>query len=405
MRIALTGVTGVLGRNLLFEFIKRHLDDLDSLEILLLGRDRAGEDIRQRAERALITDGFPYIGEARALAAGVREFWRINVRAVHMDLDRSDLGLARDGLRELQASPIDLFFHGAALTDLRRSAGVESALFRTNVAGTERLLQLVSDLQVGEFDYIGSAYCCGHADGSIPPDYVNGGEGFRNPYEETKLRAEIAVRRFARERGQQCRYFRPSIICGRLMELPLGSICKFDVFYSLAVFLYRLKLQVLRDPRGALEMPLHLDLRVNCSPGGSLNIVPVDYVAKAIYEVCLTGGRAGSYHVVNDRETPHRVLFPLILDALNVHGVHLTEGLPEDPNRQEALLYRTVGAVFGPYVEAGPMLFDTSSLAEALRSTGLRCPPVDARTFPMLMAYAREQAFGLTATPEAMLAG
>ena len=39
MRIALTGVTGLLGRNLLFEFIRQHEHDLDNLEIFILGRN------------------------------------------------------------------------------------------------------------------------------------------------------------------------------------------------------------------------------------------------------------------------------------------------------------------------------------------------------------------------------
>jgi len=411
LRVAVTGATGVLGRNLLFELIKRHRDDLDSLEVLVLGRSRRGRDVRRRAEDAVLSDGLPYVrgaptdADAKPSADALGAFCRANVRGIPMDLDREDLGLTAEGARELRAGPIDLFFHGAALTDLRASAPVAAAVARTNVAGTARLLELVSSLDVGEFCYIGSAYACGHADGRILPDHVNGDDGFRNPYEASKLAAEVLTRRFARERGQRCRYFRPSIICGRLLELPTGCICKFDVFYALAVFLYRLKLQAFGDRAAALARPLRLDLRACCNPRGGLNVVPVDYVAKAICEVCLSGHPGESYHVVNEVATPHRLLFRLIPEALNVQGVEVVECVPADVSRQEALLYRTLGPVFGPYVQAGPMHFDTTSMAEALRGSGLRCPPVDGRTFPALMAYAREQFFGLAAAAEPRKAG
>ena len=68
MRVAVTGATGVLGRNLLFELIKRHRGDLDSLEVLVLGRSRGGRDVRRRAEDAVLSDGLPY-GKMLAEAA------------------------------------------------------------------------------------------------------------------------------------------------------------------------------------------------------------------------------------------------------------------------------------------------------------------------------------------------
>ena len=403
MRVAVTGATGILGRNLLFELIQRHRRDLDSLEVLVLGRDEAGRSIGRRAEEEVVSDGLHYVGGPGAdeLAA----FCRANVRGVPFDLDRDDLGLTPEGVRELSRAPIDFLIHSAALTDLRASAPVAVAVARTNVAGTRRLLDLVSSLTVGEFCYVGSAYACGHAEGRILPDQVNGRDGFRNPYEASKLEAEVLTRRLGRARGLRCRFFRPSIICGRLLEPPRGSICKFDVFYAVAVLLYRLKLQAFGDPGLALGMPLRLPLRACCNPQGGLNVVPVDYAAKAIWQACLSGHAGESYHVVNGKPVPHRQLIRLICDALRVEGLEAVDTIPGDLNRQEALFYRLLWPVFGPYVQAGPMLFDTASMDDALRGSGLRCPAVDDRTFPALMAYAAEQSFGLAAPVEVRKAG
>jgi nucleoside-diphosphate-sugar epimerase len=393
VRVAVTGATGILGRNLLFELIQRHRNDLDSLEMLVLGRDEPRRGIGRRAEDAVLSDGLPYLAgiSAEELAA----FCRSNVRGVRFDLDREDLGLTPEGAHELERRPIDFFVHAAALTDLRTSAPVAAAVARTNVAGTQRLLDLTASLALGEFCYIGSAYACGHAEGRIPPDYVNGHDGFRNPYEASKLAAEVLTRRIARERGLRCRYFRPSIICGRLIEPPWGSICKFDVFYAVAVLLYRLKLKAFGNHDAALEAPVRVHMRAFCNPRGGLNVVPVDYAAKAIWETCLSGHPAESYHVVNDAAIAHGTLLRLICEALNVEGVEAVDVMPGNMGREEALIYRTLWPVFGPYVQAGPMLFDTESLDDALRGSGLRCPAVDERAFSVLMDYAAEQSFGL----------
>lgn len=40
MKIAITGATGLLGRNVLFEFLKQHIAQLDMLEVIVLGRDK-----------------------------------------------------------------------------------------------------------------------------------------------------------------------------------------------------------------------------------------------------------------------------------------------------------------------------------------------------------------------------
>ena len=147
-------------------------------------------------------------------------------------------------LEKLGAKPIDYFFHIAALTDFRDGPAVIESLWQTNVEGTKQVLSLVSSLSVGEFVYVGSAYSCGLRGGRIPPNCMGPPSSrFRNPYEKSKLEAEMEVRSFAQESGVRCRYFRPSTICGRLMEPPTGCIHKFDVFYAWAAFFLRAKMK------------------------------------------------------------------------------------------------------------------------------------------------------------------
>jgi nucleoside-diphosphate-sugar epimerase len=395
MRAVITGATGIVGRHLMFELIKRHADDLDALDLVILGRAGGGRSLGARVRKILLEDGLPYVANGLHEAPDLAEYADAGVRCIDTDLNQDGLGLSAEGVRALSGAPIDLLIHAAAVTDLRDSRTAELAVEETNVRGTRRLLKLLAGLDVRELSYIGSAYCCGEASGLVGPDYVSSGHSFRNPYEASKMQAEVEVRRFADRSGVRCRYFRPSIVSGRLIEPPLGSISNFNVFYGLGVFLLRTKMAMLPDGADILRDPLELDLRACCTGDCGLNIVPADFVAKAICEVCLSHDEGESYHIVNAGDTPTTLLVPLLMESLNIHGFRLVDHVPTDQNRIEQLFYKTVGAYLTPYARPHDVTFDTSSLAPVLERAGLECPPVDAGNFRILMQYAKEQCFGV----------
>ena len=326
-----------------------------------------------------------------------RTGWRSSagprVRCINADLDSHGLALAPRDLALLRAAPIDCFLHCAAVTDLRTTSAVADAARRTNLLGTRRLLALVAGLRVREFDYVGSAYCCGRASGVVPPDYQNGHDQFRNPYELTKLQGELAVRQAARRTGLRCRYFRPSVVCGRLIEPPLGSISKFGVIYSVGALGARLSRRLRPgDAEQALDPG---PMRVFCNPHGGLNMVPADFVAKAMYQVIAQDDPAESYHIVSGRETPNALLIPLLLQELGVTRCELVEQLPERMSRLEALCYRSAVGALLPYVCAKKVTFDTRSIRPVLERAGLECPSIDGDALHALIAYAKEHNFGL----------
>ncbi|MBF0533195.1 MAG: SDR family oxidoreductase, partial [Candidatus Omnitrophica bacterium] len=208
LRIAITGATGLLGRNLLFEILKQQRNNLGSLEIFVLGRRSPGKSLRERIDEIINDDGRGYCGFTDS-----RESLE-SVRAMEMDLVEDKLRLSQEDYKELKSSLIDFFFHIAALTDFRSSEAVTEALYKTNVYGTKQILQLASNLNVKEFSYVGSAYSCGKASGDILPNQIDLRRQFRNPYEKTKAEAELLVREFSKTTNTKCRYFRPSTICG-----------------------------------------------------------------------------------------------------------------------------------------------------------------------------------------------
>src|SRR4030042_1842254 len=106
MRVVLTGATGFLGRNLLFEIVKRNLHALERLEVVALGRNRCGRSLQERMRDIFFRDGSAYIGLTEARGGPLRGFWENNVRCIEMDLEQENLGLTDRALQSLRAGPI-----------------------------------------------------------------------------------------------------------------------------------------------------------------------------------------------------------------------------------------------------------------------------------------------------------
>jgi nucleoside-diphosphate-sugar epimerase len=113
------------------------------------------------------------------------------------------------------------------------------------------------------FAYVGTAYVAGEREGLIRESELDVGQRFRNTYEQTKAEAEALVR--SRMGSLPCVILRPSIIVG---DSQTGVTSSFKMMYwPLKIYARRLWRTV---------------------PGFSdavLDIVPVDYVAKAVVQL------------------------------------------------------------------------------------------------------------------------
>jgi len=396
LRIAITGATGLLGRNLLFEIIKQNLSNLDNIEVLVLGRSKGNLTIEERMHQIIVEDGISYLSlNDKKIVKRVEEYYKNGIKYIHGDLDEEKLSIGEGDFKVLKNAPIDFFFHIAAFTDFRDTPNVVMALKRTNIYGTQQILDLIATINVKQLCYVSTAYACGEKSGIIEPDYIDFNQTFRNPYELTKLEAEILVRNFTRRTGIRCRYFRPSTICGRLIEQPLGAVNKFDVFYSWVAFFLRIKLKSIMSQKDKYITPIKMDMRICYNMKSGLNIVPADYAAKIMYQVCLQDDSGENYYLVNNNETPHSLYVPLMLETLNIGGARHVDRVPDDMNILEKLYYRTAGKVFTPYVTSEPMLFNTQNLTKVLSKSKISCPPIDKMNFKILMEYAKKSDFGI----------
>jgi nucleoside-diphosphate-sugar epimerase len=394
MRIAITGAAGLLGSNLLYEIINYNLNNFDNLELIILGRNVDTIHLKKRIYNSFFDESRPYL-VFKNKAEEIKTFFKEKIQYVNFDLNSPGLKLSEEGLRILKHKEIDLFYHVAALPDLRLTKTVAANVNKTNVIGTEYLLDLIKELRIGEFLYVGTAYASGVKTGIIPPDYANVEETFNNAYEKTKLLGELKVRQFQKETGVKCRYFRPSVICGRLIDGEIGATNKFDVFYQYCTFFLYLKSISGIAPDKLFSQNLHTDIRMYYVKEGGLNITPVDYIAKVMYQICYHGDENESYNLVNENDTMNDVYIDQMLEFISVSGVTHINKKPEVMNKSEKIYYKHCGDIFQPYLTFKDKGFDKNSLTNIHKITGISCPTIDKKNFDTLLKYAQKYAFGL----------
>lgn len=391
-RYILTGGTGLLGRNLLFEILKQNIDNLENTTIFFLGRESEFFPLRQRVKEIIRNDGIYYLG---VKPDNLQLFEKIlnSIKPIGFDLTQNNLGLSKEGINQLKSAKNDFFFHVAALTNFMNTQSVKEKLEEINVVGTMRIVNLLDHISVDEAIFVSSAYVAGTTKGKVSPDHVDLKAKFRNPYEESKLKAEVLFRAFAESRGMKHRIFRPTTISGRLCEERIGSTPKFDVFYGWAAFFLRIKQKQLGTLENIYETPLKMPIRIQVNKNSGLNIIPVDYAAKIIYEATIFGHKDKNFHLAHPEDIPHEEYIKHIFESLNINGYEFVEDEPKDKNELEKFYYKTVGKIFTPYIVGDSLTFDVENLIDIHKKIKYHNLKIDRKKFLSLLDYAKKRHF------------
>ena len=216
------------------------------------------------------------------------------VKPVVGDLGQDRLGLEESWIAEHsgdKAGSIEHFFHLAAIYDMTADDATNEAL---NVGGTRHALELADALQVGCFHQVSSVAAAGEFHGRFDESMFAEGQSLPSPYHRTKYESERIVRE---EATVPWRVYRPSVVVG---DSQTGVMDKIDGPY----YFFPLMKQ-LRDRLPAWLPMVGLDL-------GDTNVVPVDYVAKAMDHLAHLPERDGeAFHLVNPEPQP-------VVDLINV---------------------------------------------------------------------------------------
>jgi NAD(P)-dependent dehydrogenase (short-subunit alcohol dehydrogenase family) len=339
-----TGATGFVGRNLLPLLLQRG----GTVAVLV----RPGSRARFAAlKERLDPDG-------------------TRLRAVIGDIGEPGLGIAveeRDKLRGAQV------FHLAAVYDLLAPADETE---RANIAGTRHTVELANAVGATCLHHVSSIAVAGRFSGRFTEEMFDEGQTLDHAYFSTKYEAEAIVRREAKV---PWRVYRPGMVIG---SSETGEADRVDgPYYAFKV------IQMLRD-----QFPQWMPF--TGPEGGELNLVPVDYVAKAIDHIAHLPGRDGeAFHIVDPAplslgdtlntfcRAAHAPEFALRFDRrmanlIPGNTVSMLGQLPAMKRVKKQVLDRVgIPETALAYMDY-PASFDATKAVEALKGSGISCPPL-----------------------------
>ncbi|MBA2256924.1 MAG: SDR family oxidoreductase, partial [Thermoleophilaceae bacterium] len=228
MNYFVTGATGFIGRNLVEQLLRR------DATVYALVREGSRGRLDALAQR---------------LDAGDR--------LVPVAGDLSQPGLGVDGFDER----IDHLFHLAAVYDIEAD---EEASVSANVDGTRHVIEFANAHDVGRFHHTSSIAVAGSYRGVFQEDMFDEGQKLPHHYHRTKYESE----RLARDQVKaRLTVYRPGIVIG---HSETGEMDKIDGPYYFFKLIKRLR----------HALPAWFPL---AGPeGGKTNLVPVDFVARAM---------------------------------------------------------------------------------------------------------------------------
>ena len=358
-RVLLTGATGFLGSFLLSELL-RHT----RAEIYCLVRAPNVAEGERRIRGSL---------EAYALWDEERSS---RIFPVAGDLSEPLLGLGTERFEEL-AHEIEAIYHNGAAVNW---VYPYEALKPPNVLGTQEMLRLASRHGTKPVHFVstlGVFPLVGRSDAGVirEDDDLDHGGSLYNGYTQTKWVAEKLVE-IARVRGLPVSVYRPSLIAGDSQTGAWNS----DDFTC----------KMIKSWVGFGNAPA-----VNTE----MNLVPVDYVSRAIVRLSLQEGSLGKrFHLANSQPVKVDELvswiqafgYPLEripYDRWRTELLNPAKGLREDAMYSVAPLLSMSAAIEGPKMVRAIPEFDRRNTTAALASTGISCPPVDAGAFEKYLVY------------------
>jgi NAD(P)-dependent dehydrogenase (short-subunit alcohol dehydrogenase family) len=359
MSYFVTGATGFIGRHLVQELI-----DHREGEIFVLVRK----------------------GSLARMETLTRRWGSDRVTPVVGDLAKPGLGVSKKWVAAHQGD-IDHFFHLAAIYDMTADDATNETM---NVGGTRNALSLAGALDAGCFHQVSSVAAAGDYSGRFDETMFDEGQHLPSPYHRTKYDSEKIVRD---EATVPWRVYRPAVVVG---ESETGAMDKVDgPYYFFPV------LKMLRDNLPSWLPMVGVDL-------GDTNVVPVDYVAKAMDHLAHLPGHDGeAFHLVNpepqpvvdminsfcaaagapqfatpiDRQLLDSVPFFLVPQALRPSAI--LGGLVRSGPGQ-AVLAQTIGRLGIPAEVLGHVsfssVFDSRRTEKALAGSGISVPDLDSYT-------------------------
>jgi len=348
MSYFVTGATGFIGRNL--------------VELLLE---------REGTVYVLVREG------SKGRLQELRNRWGVDsdrVVGIVGDLSQPGLGISEEDVERLRGQ-IDHLFHLAAIYDMTADAASQNV---ANIEGTRHMVQFAEEVEAGRVHMVSSIAAAGLYKGVWREDMFEEAEDLDNhPYFRTKHDSEGIVRT---ECTRPWRVYRPGIVVG---NSETGEMDKIDGPYYFFKLIRRMRGTVPEwVPMPGIE-------------GREINLVPVDFVARAMDHIAHIEGLDGrAFHLTDPNPKTAGEVIDIFARA--GHAPQSSVRLPAAMVDLAAPLVKTVASMppgdiltdrvlsdFGiprsvlTYVNY-PTQFDSRQAQAALAGTDIRVPPLDA---------------------------
>ena len=356
--LLLTGATGMLGSYIMRDAL------LARIPLTVLARPTGMQSAAKRIEAIL-------------------QYWESELgrylprpKVIEGNLHESDLGLG-EADRVWVAQNCKRVLHVAASVDFFGDERTGEP-FRSNVEGTENLLNVCEQVGIESFHHVSTAYVGGRLRGAAYEVPVRVAEAeYRCAYEQSKAQAESLVR--AADFKQPPTFFRPSIIVG---DSQTGFAPAFQSIYTALRLGY---LHLLANLRQGWELDSAFARRVvreqfveqlGLTGDERKNMVPVDWVAAAIVRCVQDEQWHGQiYNLTNPVPISVEAMSEAMVEAVlecwklkkDTSGAIPPELLNSEGFREQMGRYRV-------YFETDPT-FDTSNSQGLLRESA--CPVLD----------------------------
>ena len=266
--------------------------------------------------------------------------------------------------------------HSAGYVNLSTDEELKEKIFDENVQLTKTLFSVLHP-HIKKFIYIGTAFSSGIRKGLIDTDFHNLDftPEHRNTYEYAKYHSENFIAKECKAIGLPFQTLRPSVIGGKMLGTENNFfIPKYMVFYLLAKFFH-----FTAKRKGKQE-----NIRFIVNNETSLNIIPVDYVAKVVVNT-FEKDDVEQLNIVNKKSFNMLKGLELIMNEVGYTNFTF---IPNDLNFEyknsvEKLYYESIGKHLKPYFITDANEYDTTLL-----NSILEIPKLDNEDFTNLIRYA-----------------
>lgn len=372
MYTLLTGATGLVGRYLVRDLL------LSGHDVAVVVRPSPRKSPRERMEEVL--------------QHWERELGRALPRPVVLagDIAEPGFGLSAEDTQWV-ADHCSNIIHSAAILEFygKDRAGEP---WRTNLNGTQNMINLCRSAGIKDIHYVSTAYVAGCQTEPVMESSLDVGQTFRNDYEESKFCAEKLVR--AIEFADHVTVYRPAVISG---DSRTGYT---NTYHGMYLYLRLMSLMIPPVPPDENGYR-HTPIRLRMTGEERRNVIPVEWVSAVMCRLFETPEARGlTFHIAPDKPMKSGDMIRYCGDYFKSTGVefHGYGELPELSNREDdedqwmfERLVRENAETYAPY-ERTDNTFDMTNMKHF--AGDIPCPEIDQTVIVRYIEYGNEDRWG-----------